>query len=224
MISETDALNDQLKKQLYDARKSYKKGYLSEDNIAENPFSQFKQWYEEAEKSQLEEPNAMVIATVDKQGRPNTRTVLLKSFDEKGFVFFTNYTSQKAKEIEKNPNVSIQFLWLGLERQVKIRGKAKKIPLKDSMRYFFMRPKGSQIGAWVSHQSRVISSKALLVNEYRKIKDKFSNGDVPYPEFWGGYCVEADYFEFWQGGEDRLHDRLVFELDQNSWNMKRLSP
>ena len=222
--TELESLNSDLQKHLYDARKSYKKAYLNEDTVANNPFAQFKQWYEEAEKSGLEEPNAMVIATVDEQGRPNTRTVLLKSFDEKGFVFFTNYKSQKSKEIEQNPHVSIQFLWLGLERQVKIRGTAKKIPLKESMNYFFSRPKGSQLGAWVSHQSQVISSKALLVNEYKKMKQKFVNGEIPFPDFWGGYRVEADYFEFWQGGDDRLHDRLVFDRSENNWQMKRLSP
>lgn len=219
-----ESVDSDSKKHLYDARKSYQKDSLNEQSVAQNPFSQFKLWYEEAEKISLEEPNAMILATVDEQGRPNTRTVLLKSFDENGFVFFTNYTSQKAKEIEQNPQVSIHFLWQGLERQVKIRGIAKKVSLKESMHYFFSRPRGSQLGAWVSHQSQEIDSKALLVNEYEKLKHKFQDGDIPFPNFWGGYCIDADYFEFWQGGNDRLHDRLVFKYSENNWGLKRLSP
>lgn len=222
--SESQALDQEVNKDLYDARKVYKKAQLTEENVAKNPFAQFKVWYDEAESADLIEPNAMVLATVDKDNRPNTRTVLLKAFDEKGFVFFTNYTSQKSKEIEHNPDVTIQFLWLGLERQVKIRGTAKKISLKDSMHYFFLRPSGSQLGAWVSHQSQVISSKALLVNQYQKLKQKFANGQVPFPDFWGGYCVEPNYFEFWQGGDDRLHDRLIFTPSENGWQIQRLAP
>jgi len=244
---DTPLLNDeqqeqsQSQKDLYSARKAYKKAHLTEDVVSKNPFAQFKQWYEEAESQGLEEPNAMVIATVDEHNAPNTRTVLLKVFDEKGFVFFTNYTSQKAKEIDRNPNVSIQFLWLGLERQVKIRGTAKRIALKESMHYFFARPKGSQIGAWVSHQSQVISSRSLLSSQYHKLKDKFMHGEVPFPDFWGGYRIEPEYFEFWQGGDNRLHDRIVYEptesLNKNlnetstiqdsehkQWNIKRLAP
>lgn len=225
-------------KELYTARQAYQKSTLSEESAHPSPFGQFKAWYEAAEQVELTEPNAMVLATVDADCRPNTRTVLLKTFDENGFVFFTNYKSQKAIEMDHNPDVSIQFLWLGLERQVKIRGRAQKISLKESMHYFFLRPKGSQLGAWVSHQSQVISSRSLLMNEYQKLKQKFVHGDVPFPDFWGGYRIVPSYFEFWQGGDDRLHDRLVYqpeaekevEIETNTetntlnWQIKRLAP
>ncbi len=213
-------------KELYEMRQAYQKSTLSEEFAHPSPFGQFKELYEAAEQAGLTEPNAMVLATVDADHRPNTRTVLLKAFDEKGFVFFTNYKSQKAKEIDHNPEVSIQFLWLGLERQVKIRGRAEKISLKESMHYFFLRPKGSQLGAWVSHQSQVISSRSLLVNEYQKLKQKFAQGEIPFPDFWGGYRIKPTYFEFWQGGDDRLHDRLVYEpqSETEDWQIKRLAP
>ncbi len=213
-------------KELYGMRQAYQKSKLSEDFAQSSPFGQFKEWYDAAEQAGLAEPNAMVLATVDADHRPNTRTVLLKAFDEKGFVFFTNYTSEKAAEIDHNPEVSIQFLWLGLERQVKIRGRAERIPLKESMHYFFSRPKGSQLGAWVSHQSQVISSRSLLVNQYQKLKQKFAHGEIPFPDFWGGYRIVPTYFEFWQGGDDRLHDRLVYEADSKAegWQIKRLAP
>lgn len=211
-------------KELYETRQTYQKLTLSEESAHASPFGQFKEWYDAAEQAGVAEPNAMVLATVDADHRPNTRTVLLKAFDERGFVFFTNYKSQKATEIDNNPEVAIQFLWLGLERQVKIRGRAEKISLKESMHYFFLRPKGSQLGAWVSHQSQVISSRSLLVNEYQKLKQKFSQGDVPFPDFWGGYRIKPTYFEFWQGGDDRLHDRLVYESEAAGWQIKRLAP
>lgn len=211
-------------KELYEMRQAYQKSTLSEESAHASPFGQFKEWYDAAEQAGMKEPNAMVLATVDANHRPNTRTVLLKAFDERGFVFFTNYKSQKATEIDNNPEVAIQFLWLGLERQVKIRGRAEKISLKESMHYFFLRPKGSQLGAWVSHQSQVISSRSLLVNEYQKLKQKFSQGDVPFPDFWGGYRIKPTYFEFWQGGDDRLHDRLVYESEAEGWQIKRLAP
>lgn len=227
---------------LYEKRQAYKKAILTEASSHASPFAQFKEWYEVAEQADQVEPNAMMLATVDAEHRPNTRTVLLKAFDERGFVFFTNYKSQKAIEIEQNPEVAIQFLWLGLERQIKIRGRAEKISLTESMQYFFLRPKGSQLGAWVSRQSEVISSRALLVNEYQKLKQKFAKGKVPFPDFWGGYRIVPDYFEFWQGGDDRLHDRLVYEpatievtdaatdksptsqASKRSWKIKRLAP
>lgn len=213
-----------IKKDLSSKREKYQKASLNEDSVHPNPFEQFVGWYEDAENEGLVEPNAMVLATADANGFPNTRTVLLKAFDEKGFVFFTNYGSEKAQEISNNPNVALQFLWLPLERQVKVRGQAVKISLKESMHYFFQRPEGSQLGAWVSHQSQVISSKALLINQYQKLKQKFKSGEVPFPDFWGGYCVEPSYFEFWQGGDDRLHDRIVYEKQGDNWLIKRLAP
>lgn len=212
-------------KALFELRRSYLKGGLDETNSAPCPIAQFSHWFEQAQAANVSEPNAMVLATVDAHGAPNTRTVLLKYFDEHGLVFFTNYASQKSAEMDANPHVALQFLWLDLERQVKVRGTATKIPLTESMRYFLSRPKGSQIGAWVSHQSQIISSKSLLLSQYEKLKQKFSQGDIPFPEFWGGYRVEPSAFEFWQGGEHRLHDRIEYIKDtQGDWQKQRRAP
>jgi pyridoxamine 5'-phosphate oxidase len=213
---------------LADMRLSYQKGGLSKASVEAHPVGQFSKWFEEAEKADLTEPNAMVLATVSPELQAVTRTVLLKYFDESGFVFFTNYTSEKAKHIENNPNVSLQFLWLDLERQVRIEGKAEKISTAESIKYFSRRPKGSQIGAWVSHQSEIISSKSLLKAQYEKLVDKFKHGDVPFPDFWGGYRVVPSKIEFWQGGENRLHDRIIYEKTPRGssqiWTIKRLAP
>lgn len=213
---------------LADMRLSYQKGGLTKSSVEPNPVAQFNNWFEEAQAADLTEPNAMVIATVSPELQPVTRTVLLKYFDENGFVFFTNYTSEKASHIENNPNVSLQFLWLDLERQVRIEGRAEKISTAESIKYFSRRPKGSQIGAWVSHQSEIISSKSLLKSQYEKLVDKFKHGDVPFPDFWGGYRVVPSKVEFWQGGENRLHDRIVYTKnpseDNQAWSIQRLAP
>lgn len=198
-------------KSLHEFRRSYEQACLDETEVNANPVKQFSSWFSEAESVGVLEPNAMILATVDAQGHANSRTVLLKYFDEHGFVFFTNYGSDKAREIELNPHVSLQFVWLELERQVKIRGCVEKISLAESMNYFYSRPKGSQIGAWVSHQSEVISSKEVLLNSFEKFKQQFQAGEVTFPKFWGGLRVKPSYFEFWQGGKDRLHDRIVYE-------------
>jgi pyridoxamine 5'-phosphate oxidase len=214
-------------KNLKDMRRSYERDSLDESNVDPNPFKQFERWFEEAQSSGLTEPNAMVVATVDADGAPNTRTVLLKMYDEEGFVFFTNYGSDKAKEIEQNPNVSLQFLWLDLERQVKIRGHAEKISTAESMKYFFSRPKGSQLGAWVSEQSKVVSSRSVLMSQFEKLKIKFKEGDIEFPHFWGGYRIKPAQFEFWQGGKDRIHDRMSYRPDADNaqqWKVQRLAP
>ncbi len=217
--------DSELGHQIHHMRRSYERASLDEKSVDQNPFKQFQNWFEEAQTFDLAEPNAMVVATIDENGWPNTRTVLLKKFDEQGFVFFTNYGSDKAKEIESNPNVSLQFLWLGLERQLKIRGRAEKISTKESMSYFFSRPKGSQLGAWVSEQSQVVSSRSVLMNQFAKLKQQFKDGDIEFPSFWGGYRVVPSYFEFWQGGKDRIHDRIVYQQDDNeNWQIKRLAP
>ncbi len=215
-----------VKNQLHDMRQSYERESLDETSVSTSPFEQFHLWFDEALSLNVSEPNAMIVATVDEQGCPNTRTVLLKKYDEQGFVFFTNYGSQKAQEIDNNPNVSLQFLWLDLERQVKIRGKATKISTKESMDYFFSRPKGSQLGAWVSEQSKVVSSRSVLMNQFAKLKAQFKEGDIEFPKFWGGYRVEPEYFEFWQGGKDRIHDRIIYHYDaaESRWETKRLAP
>lgn len=190
-----------------------------------NPFLQFEKWFNDAMNEKLVEPNAFSLATVGTDMMPSIRTVLLKTFDEQGFVFFTNYKSKKAKQIEENPKAAALFPWLTLERQVKIEGSIEKISKTDSLKYFLSRPKGSQIGAWVSHQSEVISSRSLLEQKFDEMKKKFLKGEVPFPSFWGGYIIKPTKIEFWQGGQDRLHDRFVYELqDDNSWSISRLAP
>lgn len=213
------------KRDLSSYRQRYLQGGLDENDVPNNPFELFGEWFAQAEQAELIEPNAMVVATVDPDGMPSTRTVLLKYFDESGFVFYTNFSSAKAKHIEQNPKVSLQFLWLGLERQVKIQGIAEKVSTAESLKYFSSRPKGSQVGAWVSNQSEVISNKQLLLNQYKKMVDKFKHGEVPIPDFWGGFRIKPMKLEFWQGGDNRLHDRVQYSRsDDNAWQISRLAP
>jgi pyridoxamine 5'-phosphate oxidase len=171
------------------------------------------------------DPNAVTLSTVDSEQRPSSRTVLLKSFDERGFVFYTNYESKKAVHIENNPNVSLLFFWSDAARQVKIRGKAEKLSTKESLAYFLSRPRGSQIGAWVSAQSSVISSRSMLESKFQEIKKKFKDRDISLPSFWGGYRVVPEEIEFWQGRRNRLHDRFLFtKQDDGTWKIERLAP
>jgi pyridoxamine 5'-phosphate oxidase len=207
-------------------RRRYLQGGLDEDNTESDPMVQFETWFAQAQEADLLEPNAMVLATVNQAGMPTTRTVLLKKFDH-GFVFFTNYGSQKAKDMVHNDQVALHFNWLPLERQVKIQGRAEKIPTKESMSYFTSRPEGSQLGAWVSAQSEVISSKEVLLSEFARLKDKFKRGKIPFPDFWGGYRVVPEVIEFWQGGDNRLHDRIEYRRDSKNdqaWLKQRLAP
>ena len=190
-----------------------------------DPFEQFEKWYQEAEKSGNKQPNAFSLTTVSAEGIPSIRTVYLKSYDRNGFVFYTNYESKKAQEIAENANVAILFPWLNMERQVQIRGKAEKVSLKESMAYFASRPRGSRLGAWVSQQSSVISSRKVLQMQLETIKRKFKNGEVPLPSFWGGYRIVPESFEFWQGREHRLHDRFYYTSAEGSeWKIERLAP
>jgi pyridoxamine 5'-phosphate oxidase len=205
-------------------RKDYCQSGLNREDLNVNPIQQFNRWFEQAQQAELIEPNAMSIATVSETGAPSIRTVLLKLFDENGFVFFTNYKSQKALEIEVNPQVALLFAWLGLERQVRISGIATKISKKESFAYFTSRPKGSQLGAWISPQSQVIESRDILKLKLAEMKDKFSHGKIPLPNAWGGYRVVPTRFEFWQGRSSRLHDRFVYELYGDSWSINRLAP
>ena len=178
-------------------REEYLKGQLHRKDLAENPFEQFQTWFEQALKADIPEPNAFSLATADAQGRPSLRTVLLKYFDRKGFVFFTNYGSHKARDIEENPQVCMMLPWVMLERQIIIYGKAVKVSRAESLKYFLTRPKESQLGAWVSHQSSVISGRKLLEMKLMELKNKFSKGEIPLPSFWGGYRIIPDTFEFW---------------------------
>lgn len=206
-------------------RKEYMEKGLDRKDLEDNPFKQFELWFNQAIEVDLREPNAMVLATTGKDMMPSVRTVLLKIFDESGFVFFSNYKSKKAQDIEENPKAAALFPWLDLDRQVKIEGSIEKISSKASLKYFLSRPKGSQIGAWVSHQSEVISSRSLLEAKFSEIKNKFVKGEIPFPDFWGGYILKPEKIEFWQAGLDRLHDRFVYTLQEdNSWKIERLAP
>ena len=210
---------------LHDHRREYDAPPIEESSLSESPFLQFQEWFQTATGEKLLEPNAMTLATVDERGRPTQRTVLLKYFDEKGFVFFTNYGSRKAKHIAENAHVGALFQWLPLQRQLAIEGRAEKVSTLDSMKYFAARPRGSQLGAWVSEQSSVITSRSLLEMKLAELKAKFSNGDVPWPSFWGGFRIVPDRFEFWQGQPSRLHDRFEYLLQADgTWLRQRLSP
>jgi len=209
---------------LQDMRQDYKKAELSEESVDESPFVQFEKWFGDAQKSKVLEPNSMVFATCGSDGLPNLRAVLLKIFDERGFVFFTNYHSDKAREIEENPNVAAEFLWLDLERQVRVRGRCEKISTAESLSYFLKRSRESQIGAWVSDQSKIISSRKMLMMQIEKMKAKFQSGDVPLPDFWGGYRILPQSIEFWQGRESRLHDRILYTKEGENWKISRLAP
>jgi pyridoxamine 5'-phosphate oxidase len=206
-------------------RKEYSSRGLDLDNLNPDPIRQFALWFEQARASGLTEPNAMSLATASASGELSVRTVLLKLFDQQGFVFFSNYRSRKAQDIEANAQVALLFPWLDLERQVKIRGRAEKISSAESLKYFLSRPHGSQLGAWVSDQSQVLSSRQVLEMKFQEMKRKFSEGSVPLPDFWGGYRVRPHSIEFWQGRENRLHDRLVYTLQPDgSWPIARLMP
>ena len=204
-------------------RQGYKNDGLSIEQLNSDPFLQFEVWFEEANTSEPI-PNAMSLATVGKAGVPMLRTVLLKLFDEKGFVFFTNYKSRKAGQIAENPNVALLFNWVALERQLSINGVAEKIETSESLKYFLSRPRGSQLGAWVSDQSSVLSSRKILEMKLDEIKRKFAKGKIPLPDFWGGYRIKPDKFEFWQGCPNRLHDRFLYTKTVNEWSIERLAP
>ncbi len=201
-------------------------GGLSRSNLDSDPILQFTEWFDQARKIEIADPTAMILATVGKGGQPHQRTVLLKYFDEKGFVFFTNFESRKAREIKENANVSLLFVWLDLERQVMINGTAAKVSAAESAKYFMSRPKESQMAAWVSSQSNVLSSRQMLLQKFDEMKRKIGEGKVPLPSFWGGYRVEPVEIEFWQGRKNRLHDRFLYTkiADTNEWTIERLAP
>jgi pyridoxamine 5'-phosphate oxidase len=207
------------------ARSEYERGALDQADLEADPFEQFAAWFGEACQSAVIEPNAMSLATVSSDGRPLVRTVLLKSYDSRGFVFFTNLESRKARQIKENPNVSLLFPWLALERQVIISGTAEKIPPSEAFSYFLTRPRGSQLGAWVSRQSSVISSRKIIEMQWEEMKRKFAGGEVPLPSWWGGFRVAPREIEFWQGRASRLHDRFLYTRSTDgAWTTERLAP
>lgn len=208
---------------LADLRKEYTLHGLTEDTIAATPYQQFSQWFAEAQNAGIEEPNAMALSTVSAEGMPSSRIVLLKHFDERGFIFFTNYESKKGKNLAVHPQASLLFFWQELQRQVRVEGLVEKISRKESEEYFFSRPIESQIGAWASAQSSVIESREDLDAKFADYKLRFGN-TVPLPDFWGGYRLEAHYIEFWQGRPNRLHDRIEFSYHDSQWKRQRLSP
>ena len=205
-------------------RKEYSDRGLHREDLDPDPVAQFSEWFTQATGLGVHEPNAMTLATVDGRGMPCQRTVLLKYFDREGFVFFTNYGSRKAEQIAANPLVSLLFPWFTLERQVIVQGRAEKISTAESLRYFASRPRESQIGAWVSNQSEVITSRKFLMQKLAEIREKFQHGEIPLPSFWGGYRVVPESIEFWQGGPARLHDRFLYHRQDDGWAIERLSP
>jgi pyridoxamine 5'-phosphate oxidase len=197
---------------------------LEREDLHADPVRQFEDWFRLACESGGLDPNAVSLSTVDEHHRPSSRTVLLKYFDERGFVFFTNHASNKATQIEGNQNVAMLFFWREQGRQVLVRGRADKIPTKETLKYFATRPRGSQLGAWVSAQSSVISSRSLLEAKFAEMKQKFSDKEVPLPSFWGGYRVVPEEIEFWQGRTNRLHDRFLYTKHDDGWTIERLAP
>lgn len=206
-------------------RREYDNHALRKADLRTDPFDQFDTWFKQACDADILEPNAMSLATVSESAHPTLRTVLLKYYDHGGFVFFTNLESTKARQITQNPNVALLFPWLALDRQLIITGQATKISSTEAFNYFITRPRGSQLGAWVSRQSRVISSRSLLEIKLNEMRRKFFNGKVPLPSFWGGYRVKPVQFEFWQGQPNRLHDRFRYNQQEGkNWKIERLAP
>jgi pyridoxamine 5'-phosphate oxidase len=207
-----------------DLRREYARARLDERDVSHDPMVEFARWFAEAQEAQVPEPNAMTLATATTGGAPSARIVLLKGFDERGFVFFTDYRSRKGDELEANPWAALVFFWVELERQVRIAGRVTKTSSEESEAYFRTRPLGSRLGAWVSHQSRAIPSRHVLEEDLRAVERRFATGEVPLPPHWGGYRVEPEEIEFWQGRESRLHDRIRYSRRDGKWKVERLSP
>lgn len=212
-------------KEIADIRTDYSKKNLTETDVDSNPINQFTTWWQQAIDSKFDEVNAMTLTTVSEKNIPRARTVLLKGFDEKGFVFFTNYDSQKGKHIAGNPNVGLLFFWKELERQVIITGIAEKVSAEESIAYFNSRPEGSKLGAWASAQSAVVAGAAYLKETFNFYRERFKHGEIPKPPHWGGYRVKPATIEFWQGRPSRMHDRIQYTLqDDGGWKIERLAP
>ena len=217
-------MNDDSLQQIAHLRREYTRGGLRRKDLPANPLALFEHWLGQAVEAQLPDATAMSVATVDEQGQPYQRIVLLKHFDERGMVFYTNLGSRKAQHLENNPHISLLFPWHMLERQVMVLGHVEKLSMIDVVKYFHSRPRESQIGAWVSKQSSRISARGVLEGKFLELKQKFQQGEVPLPSFWGGFRVVFDSVEFWQGGEHRLHDRFIYQRQADGWKIDRLAP
>jgi pyridoxamine 5'-phosphate oxidase len=210
---------------VWSIRKEYKRSNLSEIELLKDPFDQFEKWYNEAIENKIEEPNAMALATADLSGKVSVRFVLLKGFDSAGYKFYTNYESNKGKQLGQNNQASIAIYWKELERQIRIEGVVEKLAEADSISYYKERPRDAKIGAWASKQSSIISSREELEQRYKDFDDKFKDiADIPKPSNWGGYILKPQYFEFWQGRVGRLHDRFCYKKEELNWICNRLSP
>jgi pyridoxamine 5'-phosphate oxidase len=207
-----------------DLRREYALARLDEEDVSRDPIAQFSRWFSEALAAEVDEPNAMVLATATPEGAPSARVVLLKGFDERGFVFFTDYRSLKGSELEVNPRAALVFRWTELERQVRITGGTARTSEEESEEYYRSRPAGSRLGAWVSHQSRPIPSRAVLERGLAEVERRFADGEIPLPPHWGGYRVRAEAIEFWQGRLNRLHDRIRYLREGPGWKIERLAP
>jgi pyridoxamine 5'-phosphate oxidase len=205
-------------------RKEYTRAGLAESDANPDPIEQFRRWFDDALAAGLREPNAMTLATATPDGRPSARVVLLKGFDERGFVFYTNYEGRKGEELEENPYCALVFYWAELERQVRVEGRVSRVPKRESDEYFGSRPRGSRLGAWASEQSRPVGGREVLEERLRVLEAEYEAREVPRPPFWGGYRVEPEVIEFWQGRENRLHDRLVYRRSGGGWGRERLQP
>lgn len=212
-------------RKLQSIREDYHIGKLNKRSLSKNPIKSFKKWMGQALKQNVLEPTSFVLGTVDRKGKPSSRVVLLKGFDERGFHFYTNYNSKKAQDIEANPNVSMNFFWREIHRQVRVEGRVKKMTKKESAEYFALRPRLSQIGAWTSDQSETLKDRKTMSSRMKQLIKKFEKMEtVPCPPHWGGYIIKPKAIEFWQGRQNRLHDRFRYELKKGMWNLKRLWP
>lgn len=205
-------------------RREYKKGFLSRETIDNSPFIQFEEWHSQAIHAKIMDPNAFTLATATKEGRPSTRMVLMKGFSQQGLLFFTNCESRKSRELELNPHASLTFFWRELERQVIIEGEASKISRKESERYFATRPQGAKISCWASRQGRLLASREALETAFIQAEEQFKDQEIPLPSYWGGWRLLPHRFEFWQGRDNRLHDRFQYLLVNGHWHIDRLSP
>ncbi len=210
---------------LENIRREYLRGGLHRKDLADNPIDQFHLWMAQAVEAEIPDPSAMTLATVDAQGQPSQRIVLLKGVNQQGFVFYTNFGSRKARDLAQNARTSLHFPWHCMERQVAVRGVAERLGTAESLKYFLTRPRDSQLAAWASRQSHPIGSRALLLQQFESMKAKFVSGEIPLPDFWGGFRVRPEAVEFWQGGGKRLHDRFLYiRRDDDSWQIERLAP